>query len=86
MAGKSFAAGSANVTDQSITIESDQATYGDKPAVEVPFEMIADARLILTDDLIRDALRRDKDLREGRIPEDNSSDTDEANASDEEQS
>ncbi|MEJ1117934.1 ribosome maturation factor RimP [Phyllobacterium sp. CCNWLW109] len=83
---KKFRGRIANVTDQSITIESDQATYGDKPAVEVPFEMIADARLILTDDLIRDALRRDKDLREGRIPEDNSSDADEANASDEEQS
>lgn len=83
---KKFRGRIANVTDQSITIESDQATYGDKPAVEVPFEMIADARLILTDDLIRDALRRDKDLREGRIPEDNSSDPDEANASDEDQS
>ncbi len=83
---KKFRGRISNVSDGSITIESDQATYGDKPAVEIPFEMIADARLVLTDDLIRDALRRDKDLREGRIPEDNSSDTDEANASDEGQS
>ena len=43
--------------------------------------MISDARLVLTDDLIRDALRRDKDLREGRIPEDGAGQADEAEAS-----
>jgi len=32
--------------------------------------VISDARLVLTDDLIRDALRKDKALREGRIPGD----------------
>jgi len=32
--------------------------------------LISDARLVLTDDLIRDALRKDKALREGRIPGD----------------
>ena len=58
------------VSDEAVTVESDQATYGDSPVVAIPFELISDARLILTDDLIRDALRRDKDLREGRIADD----------------
>jgi ribosome maturation factor RimP len=38
--------------------------------VRIPFDVISDARLVLTDDLIRDALRKDKALREGRIPGD----------------
>jgi len=76
------------VSDEAVTVESDQASYGDRPVVDIPFEMIADARLILTDDLIRDALRRDKDLREGRIPDDGAGaleKSDEAPASDQEQ-
>jgi len=78
---KKFRGRIAEVSAEGVTVESDQATYGDKPVVDVPFEMISEARLILTDDLIRDALRRDKDLREGRIPEDSASQVDEAEAS-----
>ena len=37
-------------------IERDQPAYGEEPTVRVPFEAIAEARLMLTDDLIRDAL------------------------------
>ena len=37
-------------------IARDQPAYGEEPTVRVPFEAIAEARLILTDDLIRDAL------------------------------
>jgi len=58
------------VDGESVTIESDQASYGGDPVVQIPFDLVADARLILTDDLIRDALRKDKALREGRIPDD----------------
>ncbi|MEC6999762.1 ribosome maturation factor RimP, partial [Brucella abortus] len=54
----------------SVTIESDQISYGNEPVVRIPFDLISDARLVLTDDLIRDALRKDKALREGRIPGD----------------
>lgn len=54
----------------SIVIESDQISYGNEPVVRIPFDLISDARLVLTDDLIRDALRKDKALREGRIPGD----------------
>jgi ribosome maturation factor RimP len=54
----------------SIVIESDQISYGNEPVVRIPFDLISDARLVLTDELIRDALRKDKALREGRIPGD----------------
>ncbi|MGH7004097.1 MAG: ribosome maturation factor RimP [Alphaproteobacteria bacterium] len=74
---KKFRGRIAEVSAESVTVESDQASYGDKPAVAIPFEMMADARLVLTDDLIRDALRRDKDVREGRIPEDGAGTADE---------
>lgn len=49
--------------DESVTIERDQAAYGEEPTVRVPFDVLAEAKLILTDDLIREALRRDKELR-----------------------
>lgn len=56
--------------EQGITLEAEQLTYGSEPVVQIPFEIISDARLILTDDLIRDALRKDKAARLGRIPDD----------------
>ena len=49
--------------DESVTIERDQAAYGEGPHVRVPFDVLAEAKLILTDELIREALRRDKELR-----------------------
>ncbi|MCO5155693.1 MAG: ribosome maturation factor RimP [Aquamicrobium sp.] len=49
--------------DESVTIERDQAAYGEGPNVKVPFDVLAEAKLILTDELIREALRRDKELR-----------------------
>lgn len=55
---------------ETVVIESDQISYGNEPIVRIPFDTISDARLILTDDLIRDALRKDKAIREGRIPGD----------------
>ncbi|GHD15499.1 hypothetical protein GCM10016234_22470 [Tianweitania populi] len=41
------------------TLERDLASYGDEPQVRVPFDALADARLILTDSLIREALAKD---------------------------
>lgn len=46
-----------------ILIARDQPAYGDEPTVRVPFEAISEARLILTDDLIRDALSKDNRAR-----------------------
>lgn len=50
--------------DAGVTLEGDEASYGDEPTVLVPYEAIAEARLVLTDDLIRDALKKDKKARQ----------------------
>lgn len=49
--------------EDGVTVERDQASYGDEPVVRVPWDAIAEARLILTDELIREALRKDKEER-----------------------
>ena len=60
---KRFRGRIAAADDASILIERDQPAYGDEPSVRIPFETIAEARLILTDDLIRDALSKDNRAR-----------------------
>lgn len=45
------------------TLERDQIGYGEEPTVTIPFNTLWDAKLILTDDLIRDALRADKQAK-----------------------
>lgn len=45
------------------TIERDQIAYGEEPTATIPFNTLWDAKLILTDDLIRDALRADKQAK-----------------------
>jgi ribosome maturation factor RimP len=45
---------------EGFTIERDQVAYGEAPSVTIPFTALAEGKLILTDDLIRDALRADK--------------------------
>ena len=57
-----------------VLIERDQPAYGDQPSVRLPYETISEARLVLTDDLIRDALSKDnrarKEARKNRGEED----------------
>jgi ribosome maturation factor RimP len=60
---KRFRGKIASADEDSVVIERDQAAYGEEPSVRVPFEAIAEARLILTDDLIRDALSKDNKAR-----------------------
>lgn len=52
--------------NDSVTIEADKATFGDGMVTAIPLDTIADARLILTDELIRDALKTDKAARQAR--------------------
>ena len=53
-----------------VTIERDTPAYGEEPVARLPYETIAEARLVLTDDLIRDALSKDnrgrKEARKAR--------------------
>lgn len=58
--------------DGSVTIERDKAAYGEGPNVRVPFDVLAEAKLILTDELVREALRRDKELRRAAGDDDGS--------------
>ena len=60
---KRFRGRIAETDADGVTIDRDQASYGDAPSVHVPYDAIADARLILTDDLIRESLRKDKEAR-----------------------
>lgn len=63
---KRFRGRIAEADEAALLVERDAASCGDEPTVRIPMETIAEARLILTDDLIRDALRKDKALRKGR--------------------
>ena len=60
---KRFRGKIAEADEEGILIQRDQAAYGEEPTVRVPFEAISEARLILTDDLIRDALSKDNQAR-----------------------
>ena len=60
---KRFKGRIAEADAEGVLIQRDQAAYGEEPAVRVPYEAIAEARLILTDDLIRDALSKDNRAR-----------------------
>ncbi|WP_223479145.1 ribosome maturation factor RimP [Oricola indica] len=54
------------LSQDSVTVESDKASFGDSMVAEIPLDTIADARLILTDELIRAALKADKAARQAR--------------------
>lgn len=60
---KRFRGKIAAVDGDGFTIERDQIAYGEEPRVTIPFRALAEAKLILTDDLIRDALKADKAAR-----------------------
>ena len=63
---KRFRGKIAEVDDEAVVIERDAPPEGEEATVRVPFEAVAEARLMLTDDLIRDALRQDKKARHER--------------------
>ncbi|MHB2266672.1 ribosome maturation factor RimP [Aliihoeflea sp. PC F10.4] len=56
--------------EDGIVIESDQLSYGEEPTARIPYDSLADAKLILTDDLIRDTLKRDKAAKKARALKD----------------
>ena len=44
-------------------LDSSRPAYGAEPSVRIPYGSISEARLVLTDDLVRDALSRDNKAR-----------------------
>lgn len=60
----------SDVDEDGFILNTDKAAYGEALATHLLFDDISDARLVLTDDLIRDALAKDKALRQQLIPDD----------------
>ncbi|NWJ24417.1 ribosome maturation factor RimP [Rhizobium sp. RM] len=58
-------------------LERDQIAYGDALTVVIPFSALSDAKLVLTDDLIRDALRADKAAKAAAANQNDQDETDE---------
>ena len=52
------------LSDGRALLARDDAPAGEPDRFEVPLDQIGDAKLVLTDELIREALRRDKALRQ----------------------
>ncbi|PZO77207.1 MAG: ribosome maturation factor RimP [Mesorhizobium amorphae] len=61
---KRFRGKIAEASETSVTIERDAASYGDAPTVAIPLDAVSDARLVLTDELIRESLAKDKKARQ----------------------
>jgi ribosome maturation factor RimP len=57
---KRFRGKIGETNDDGFVLERDQVAYGEEPRVTIPFSALAEGKLILTDDLIRDALKADK--------------------------
>lgn len=54
-------------TDDAVTVELEKVPEeGAEPPVEIPFDVINAAKLVLTDALIREALKKDKEERKQR--------------------
>ena len=60
---KRFRGHIVQVEGDSVLIRSDNAAKGEEREVTIPFEAISAANLVLTDELVREALVRDKALR-----------------------
>jgi ribosome maturation factor RimP len=67
---KRFRGRIASADENSVTVDRDAPGYGEAPTVVIPYDSLADAHLILTDNLVRDALSKDnrakKDARKRR--------------------
>ncbi|MCX8995585.1 ribosome maturation factor RimP [Rhizobiaceae bacterium BDR2-2] len=73
---KRFRGRIASADDTGFTVERSDIAYGENPVVTVPYTALAEAKLILTDDLIRDALKADKQAREAANQNEEADETD----------
>ncbi|PIT70781.1 ribosome maturation factor RimP [Bartonella tribocorum] len=64
-----------NITQDGFILSTDKAAYGEAMYTSISFCDIINAHLVLTDELIRNALKKDKDLSQQFIPEDNPTDS-----------
>ncbi|ASY71212.1 ribosome maturation factor RimP [Sinorhizobium fredii] len=68
---KRFRGKIVSVDEEDFRLERDQPAYGEEAMVAIPFTALSEARLILTDDLIRDALAADKKAKAARAANQN---------------
>jgi ribosome maturation factor RimP len=73
---KRFRGKIVSVDEDGFRLERDQPAYGEEPSVAIPFTALSEARLILTDELIRDALTADKKAKAARAANENFEDED----------
>ena len=62
--------------ETAFTLERDQPAPGDAPTIVIPFTALAEGKLILTDELIRDALAADKKAKAAQAANENDEDGD----------
>lgn len=62
------------VDGEGFTVERDQPGPDEEPVVTIPFEALAEAKLILTDELVREALKADKEAKAARAANQNEPD------------
>ena len=67
---KRFRGTIVSVDQDAFVLRRDAASYGDEPEVRIPFDTLSDAKLILTDELVRDALAADKAAKAARAEAD----------------
>jgi ribosome maturation factor RimP len=65
-ARKRFRGRIVEIGEAGFRLDRDGAAYGEAPSVEIPFDAVGEARLVLTDDLIAASLKADKAARKGR--------------------
>lgn len=58
-----------DVTESGFSIERDQPAYGEENLAVIPFSALAEAKLVLTDELVRESLRADKAARAAHADE-----------------
>lgn len=73
---KRFRGKIAGIDGNGFVLERDQIAYGEEPTVNIPFSALSEARLILTDELIRDALTADKKAKAAQAANQNEADED----------
>jgi len=61
---KKFRGYIVSVDNEGFTLKTDKTVYDEAMVVHIPFADLSEAHLVLTDELIRDALHKDKALRE----------------------
>ena len=73
-----------NVTETGFSIEREQPAYGEDNMAGIPFSALAEAELVLTDELIRESLRADKAAKAAQAANGNDSgdDADESGSGD----